>query len=53
MISLSPVNLWELSYLKIKDLSFSKLWLDQHFAKSDDRHKGQAQVGPELSKHWR
>lgn len=27
-----------------RTLSFSKLWLDQHFAKSDDRQRGQAQV---------
>lgn len=25
-------------------LFLSKLWLDQHFVKSDDRHRGQAQV---------
>jgi len=44
MISLSPADLWELGYLKTKDPSFSKLWLDQHFAKSDDRSRGQTQV---------
>lgn len=27
-----------------RSLSFSKLWLDQHFAKSDDRQRGQAWV---------